>query len=74
MKFTLVDDWVKVLKKAWSVKFAALSAVASALEVGLPFFTDVVPAGVFAKLAALSAVLTIVSRVVSQMGMHDEKS
>lgn len=72
MRFTLVKDWRKVLNHAWSVKFAVLTAIASVLELSLSLFPDLMPPGAFAKVAVVSAILTVCSRIVTQLGLHDD--
>ena len=37
---TLIEDWRKVLRKAWSVRLSLLAAALGAIEVALPFFSD----------------------------------
>lgn len=39
----LIDNWRRVLKRAWSVRILALAAVFSGLEVALPFFDGTLP-------------------------------
>lgn len=68
----LIDDWDKVLQRAWSVKFAILTLVAATLEALLPFLTAVVPAGIFATVAVASSLLTVVSRLLQQQGIRDD--
>lgn len=68
----LVEDWKRVANQAWSIKFAALSLIASLLEVMLPMFTRSIPPGTMAGLAALSGLLSGLSRVFQQQGMRDD--
>ena len=63
---TLVKDAKKVLKKAWSVRFAAMSVLFSITEAALPAVSGVLPPKTFAVLAALSACGTVISRIVAQ--------
>jgi len=65
----LYDNWREILGKAWSVRFAALAGVFSALEVLLPFYSDAVPRGVFAGLSGLLTVAAIWARAVYQKGV-----
>lgn len=62
----IIDNWNEVLKKAWSIRLALLSAVFSAAEVALPFFTDFVPPRTMALLAALTAAAATIARIVAQ--------
>lgn len=61
----LIDD-VRNARKFWSIRLAVLSAVLSAIEVGLPLFSQVVPVGVFAGLSMLVAVASAVARTIKQ--------
>jgi hypothetical protein len=70
----LIDDAKVIFKRAWSVRLALLSAVFSVLEVGLPFFTDLLPPGALASLAMLSAVGSAIMRIVYQPAMHTGES
>lgn len=63
---TLIYNWKLILKKAWSVRLIAAAAVLSGIEVILPFFSDVIPRGVFAALMFLVTVAALIARVVSQ--------
>ena len=62
----LIEDWRKVALKAWSSRLAWLSAILSALEVILPYFTGLVDPGTFAILAVLVSAAAAVSRVIAQ--------
>lgn len=66
----LIEDWGRIAKKAWSMRFAVLSALCAAAEVALPFFTDFVPPKTMAVLAAITACASAVSRIVAQPEMH----
>lgn len=68
----LVEDWKKIVRRAWSIKFAILTLFAALLEVVLPAFTSVVPIGVMAGLAAVSSLLSALTRVLQQQGFHDD--
>lgn len=67
----LIDDAAKVLRRAWSIRLALLSAVFSAAEVALPFFTDFVPPRTMALLAVFTAAGAAVARIVAQPKMTD---
>lgn len=62
----LIDNWKAVAAKAWSSRLAWLSAVLSALEVILPYFTGLVDPGTFAVLAVLVSAAAGIARVVAQ--------
>lgn len=71
-KLTLIDNAQIVLRKAWSIRLAALSVVFSllqifeALEVALPFLAKVLPPQTFAILAAIAAGGSMISRLYRQ--------
>lgn len=63
---TLIDNAREVFMKAWSIKLSVLSAVLSAAEVALPFFTDFVPPRTMAVLAVFTAAGAAAARLVAQ--------
>jgi len=63
---TLIDNAREVLLKAWSIRLALLSALLSAMEVALPFFTDFVPPNTMAVLAVLTSAGAAIARLVAQ--------
>lgn len=69
---TLHTDWRLILRKAWSIKFAALSVLFAIIEVVLPLFGDAIPRNTFALLVGASAAGTIVARLVSQNDLGDK--
>lgn len=62
----LIDDAKTVLLKAWSVRLALLSAVFSAAEVALPYFSDFLPPHTMAILAVLASSGVALVRVIKQ--------
>lgn len=70
----LIDQWKAVLSKAWSIRLALLSAVLGALEVGLPFFSDIAPPKLFGSLSAAVALASAIARLVAQKELSDEPS
>lgn len=62
----LINDAKTVLLKAWSIRLALLSAVFSAAEVALPFFTAFVPPHAMAVLAVFTSAGAAVARLVAQ--------
>lgn len=73
MRFALVDDWRKVLRKAWSLRLIALAGVLSGAEIALPLLDGVLsmPRGLFAALSALATGGAFVSRLVAQKELRD---
>ncbi len=62
----LIPDWRLVLRKAWSVKFNALSGFFSIAELLVSLFESSFPRGVFSALAIASIIGGTVSRVLAQ--------
>lgn len=62
----LIKDAKQVLRKAWSVRFAAMSVFFAITEAALPAVNGLLPPKTFAILAALSACGTVISRVIAQ--------
>lgn len=63
-------DWKIIIKKAWSIRLMLLAGLLSAVEVVLPFFSDVMPRGVFAALSGLSVGGAFVARLVAKKDMR----
>lgn len=69
----LLEDWILILKKAWSVRFMALAMVLNGCEAVLPIIND--GAGSFLsplQLAMLNFAIVAAafgSRLVTQQGM-----
>ena len=68
---TPIENAGRVLKRAWSIRLAMLSAVFSALEFALPFLTDVVPSKTMAILAAFTAIGSAAARLIAQPKIHE---
>lgn len=72
----LLDNWQEILKKAWSVKLAALSAIFSGVQQAMPYIPvgligltaeqSAAIGGVFGALGGLCAALVSVARVFDQ--------
>lgn len=63
----LLDDWKRVVKKAWSFRLALLSAVLGGAEVVIQFWRpDGISPGAFAAVAALVSIASALSRIVAQ--------
>lgn len=63
---TLIDEWKTVLHRSWSNRFAALTALLAFLQAVVPAMSDVIPPRAFAVLSGITAILTIVARLVAQ--------
>jgi hypothetical protein len=66
----LVDDWRRILARAWSVRFMVLATVLGSIEVLLPFFADGMRRGVFAAAMVLVSLAALVARIVAQPKLH----
>jgi hypothetical protein len=66
----LRNDWRMILKRAWSVRLMAVSAVFSGLEILVQVFMEnpPIPRYWFAAVAFLVAVIAPFARLVSQKG------
>ena len=73
-KICLLDDWRRVLRRAWSIRFSLLAAAFTAAEVIVPLFgdvlLDVMPRGAFVLLAFAASIGATVARIVAQPEMH----
>lgn len=68
----LYSDWKRILRKAWSIRLAALAGLFSGAEVVLPLFADAVPRNVFALLSFVAVVGAVVARLVAQPKTLDQ--
>jgi hypothetical protein len=74
LNLCLLDDWRRVLRRAWSIRFSLLAAAFTAAEVVVPLFgdvlLDVMPRGAFVLLAFAASIGATVARIVAQPEMH----
>lgn len=68
----LLPDWRRILRRAWSLRLAALAGLLSAAEVILPLYADALPRGLFAALSGVTITAAMLARLVAQKGMHDD--
>ena len=68
----LIEDWKRVLRRAWSIRLIVLAGVLSGLEFGLPFLDGFVtiPRGLFAVLTTAATVGACIARLVAQRSVH----
>lgn len=66
----LKPDWRAVLRYAWSIRFIALAAILSGVEVALPLFVYSFPRGIFAALSLLTTAAAFVARLVAQKNVE----
>lgn len=70
-----VDEWKTVLKHAWSIRFAVISAVLSGFDLALPYLMPDHPTRALAVLAAFAATASAGARLIVQFKMRaDAKS
>jgi len=62
----LAEDWQIILRKAWSIRLAALAGVLSGAEAIVPLFSDSMPRGIFAVLSFVTVFGALVARIVAQ--------
>lgn len=62
----LLDDWPRLLRRAWSFRLAILAALLSAAEVALQFVAPAGGSGWFALAAALVSGAAALARLVAQ--------
>lgn len=64
----LLDDWRRVLRRAWSVKFMLAAAALSGGEVVMSILqpNNSLPPGVFAALAGVVTSMALVARLLAQ--------
>ena len=70
---TLLPDWKRLLRKAWSVRLMVLAAVLSGVEVALPFFSSTVPPGAFAAASFVVVAAAFAARLVAQKSMEQRR-
>lgn len=74
-RLSLVDDWGRVLRRAWSIRLAAVAGVLTAIEAILPMFVADLPRGIFAALSAVVIVAAMIARLVAQReALHDPET
>jgi membrane protein YdbS with pleckstrin-like domain len=70
---TLLPDWKRVARKAWSVRLGLLAALLGAAEVGIQLFAVSRPTPYLAMAAAVLSLAASIARLVAQPRMHDER-
>lgn len=72
-RLPLVDDWRRIMRRAWSVRLALLSALLSGAEFALPMMpdslVDLVGRGRFAAGAFVISIAASIARLVAQPRM-----
>lgn len=67
----LLPEWQRLLRRAWSVRFALAAGAFSAVELALPVFADALPRGLFAALALAATLGGVVARLLAQPELHE---
>jgi hypothetical protein len=63
-------DWLRIVKRAWSIRFNALAFVFGAAEVILPIYVDAIPRNLFALLSLAAVIGSTWARVTRQKGFY----
>lgn len=66
----LYENWLEILKKAWSVRLMVLAGILSGCEIILPFYADVFPRNTFAALSFFAVFAALIARIVAQKGVE----
>jgi hypothetical protein len=64
----LIDNWHRVLRRAWSIRLNLLAALLSGLEVALPILDGFIafPRGWFAAASGLVTMAALIARIIAQ--------
>lgn len=66
----LVNDWKRIVKKAWSFRLMVLSVIFQGVELVLPLFSDAFPRLIFSVLSALALCGGMWARLTAQPKMY----
>lgn len=71
---TLVANWRRVLRHAWSVRLMLLAALLSGAEIALPLLQGVLPVPplTFAALSGLTTAAALIARFIAQETVGEE--
>ena len=71
MRFpAFVEDWKRIVRKAWSIRLMALSVLFQGIELILPLYADAFPRFVFSTLSVLALCGGMWARLVAQPKMY----
>lgn len=76
-KFTLIENWRKVMARSWSVRLMFLAGIFSGLEAARPYLESAISAfytvkpGWFAIGAFISTAAATVARLLAQEGLSN---
>lgn len=68
---SLLPDWKRICRRAWSVRLMILAAVLTGVEAVLPLFAEHFPRGVFGALSGLVIGGALFARIVAQRDLKD---
>lgn len=66
----LAYDWLRTLKRAWSLRFSAAAFAFGGAELVLPLFVDAFPRHIFAALSLLALLGSMWARLIRQQGFY----
>lgn len=75
-RFRLYEDWRRILRHAWSVRFILFAGLCEGVSSALGFFTDVADAALRGQLSVLAfacTVLAVVARLFQQTNLGDSE-
>jgi multisubunit Na+/H+ antiporter MnhF subunit len=70
MKIEFDDNWLLILKRAWSMRLAILSAISATISAFMPLFNQ--SGSEFAILSTVLAVCAALSRIIVQPVLREE--
>lgn len=69
----LLPEWRRIIRRAWSVRLALLSALLGAIEIGVQLLAASQPTPWFATASALTSFAAAIARIVAQPGSFDHE-
>ena len=69
---TLIANWRKVAKKAWSVRLMYAASILTGCEAVLPLVSGAVPQGAFALITFVVVMGALLARFLVQKELHDD--
>ena len=67
---SMAHDWLRILKRAWSLRFGAAAFVFGGAELVLPLFVDEFPRRVFAGLSLVALAGSMWARLIRQKDFY----
>lgn len=68
----LVQDWKRIMRKAWSFRLTVLASGLAGAEMALPYVSDLFPPRLFLALSMAVTIGAAIARIVAQPKMHDD--